>query len=84
MISLIHFLVPAGVDCICLLGASLKRGAGPEKGLCLAYLPELLLGKHCIFLHSAAFAYTLVPLLGIRLNEDSRTTLKTRFRNFEA
>lgn len=84
MMCLIHSLVPAGVNCVCLLGASIKRGAGPEKVLCLACLLELLLGKQWVSLPSAAFAYALVPLLGIGLSEDSRATLKTHFHNFEA
>lgn len=84
MICLIHSLVSAGVDCICLLGASLKRGAGPEKVLCLACLLDLLLGKQWVSLRSTAFAYSLVRLLGSGLSEDSRATLKTHFHNSEA
>lgn len=80
---LIHSLVPAGVDSICLLGASLKGWAGPEKVPCLACLLEFLLGKQWISFPSAAFAYALVLLLGVGLSEDSRATLKTRFHNFE-
>lgn len=49
----------------------------------LGLFARLLLGKHCIFLPSAAFAYTLVPLFGIGLREDSRATLETHFHNFE-
>lgn len=76
-------MIPADGDCICLLGASLKRGAGPEKVLCLACLLELLLGKQRFSLLSAAFAHALVPLLGIGLSEDLRATLKTHFHSFE-
>lgn len=79
---LIHSLVPAGVDSLCWLGASLKRLAGLEKVPCLACLLELLLGKQWISFPSAAFAYALVPLLGIGLSELSRTTLKTHFSQF--
>lgn len=67
MIFLIHSLASADVDCICLLGASLKRGAGPEKVLCLACLLVLVPGKQGISLPSAAFTYALVPLLRIGL-----------------
>lgn len=83
MICLIHSLAPAHVDCICFLGTSLKRGAGPEKVLCLACLLILVAGKQGISLPSAAFTYALVPLLGIGLSEDLRATLKTSFLSFE-
>lgn len=83
MICVIHSLVTADADCICLLGASLKRGTGPEKVLFLACSLVLLPGKQRISLPSAAFAYALVPLLGIGLSEDLKDTLKTCFHSFE-